>query len=425
MILFGRDLIVVGASAGGVQALTELLRGLPADLPAAVFVVVHTAPGNPGILPRILDRAGPLPCAHATDGERVRHGQVFVAPPDHHLLIKHAGRGKGARAGFTVRVVRGPKENGFRPAVDPLFRTAARVGGPRAVGVVLSGSLDDGTEGLMLIKKCGGTALVQDPAEATFPGMPASAVANVDVDQVLPVAAMPAVLMQLATEPLSEGASLMPAGNGEESDVAEIGDNSLAAGDLPGPPSGFTCPECSGALWELRAGKLMKFRCHVGHAYSTEGILAEHTRNLEASLWTALRALEESAALRRRMARRSRASNWHSLTQDYERQADDAEARAALIRRTLMSDEPETETIRAGGSPRPAWDGKLYGKPGARNGRPNGKRPGKHHVGRAKTARGAGAATTGAKGRPRATPSTKRRAAKGKPASTARRGQPT
>src|SRR2546423_8105811 len=143
----GRDIIVIGASAGGVQALTELWRALPADLPAAVFVVVHTSPSSPGILPMILDRAGPLSAAHASDDERIRHGHIFVAPPDHHLLVVKNDR---------VRIVRGPKENGFRPAADPLFRTAARVYGPRTVGVVLSGGLDDGTEGLELIKQYGG-----------------------------------------------------------------------------------------------------------------------------------------------------------------------------------------------------------------------------------------------------------------------------
>jgi len=248
----GRDIIVSGASAGGVQALQELARGLPHALPAAVFVVVHTSPTSPGILPQIIDRAGPLPCQHAGDGDEIRLGRIYVAPPDHHLLVK---RGR-------IRVTRGPKENGFRPAADPLFRTAARAFGPRVVGVVLSGGLDDGTEGLSLIKKLGGVALAQDPEEAPFPSMPASAVQNCDVDQVLRVGEMAAVLTQLALEHVPDGAERHQhvggdmsdtgarGGNGEVVDVAEGGDASLQTRDMPGPPSGFTCPECGGALWE-------------------------------------------------------------------------------------------------------------------------------------------------------------------------------
>jgi two-component system chemotaxis response regulator CheB len=400
----GRDLIVIGASAGGIQALTELLRGLPADLPAAVLVVVHTSPTSPGVLPQILDRAGPLRAAHAADGEPLRPGRVYVAPPDHHLLVKpadthgrpnprRARKGKPARdesdaaihraspddndrglPPLTLRIVRGPKENGFRPAVDPLFRTAARVGGARTVGVVLSGSLDDGTEGLALIKSYGGTALVQDPAEAHFPSMPASAIQYVEVDHVLPVAKIATALARLANQPLPEGASAMPQ-DAREADVAELGDASLLTGDLPVPPSGFTCPECGGALWELRAGELLKFRCHVGHAYSADALVAEQTRDLEASLWTALRALEESAGLRRRMAQRARRGTWPTIAEDYERQAEDAEARAALIRRTLMVEDPATETIRVERPPTPKWDSRLYGPNGKEGkGRPKSRR---------------------------------------------------
>lgn len=352
----GRDIIVIGASAGGVQALTEIMRGLPADLPAALFVVVHTSPTSPGVLPQILRRAGALTATHASDGAKIRHGHVFVAPPDHHLLIKDG----------TVRVVRGPKENGFRPAADPLFRTAARVCGPRTVGVVLSGGLDDGTEGLALIKQYGGVAIAQDPVEAAFPSMPASAIANVDVDHVVPAADMAALLARLATVPLPEGAPAMKGDNGKEPDVAEIGDASLWNKDLPGAPTGFTCPDCGGALWELRAGRLFKYRCHVGHAYTVEGLISEQARDLEAALWTALRALEESAALRRRMASRVRGGSMGKMALEYERQAADAEARAALIRRTLMSDDPVAEAEAAGekSPPRPRWDGRLYGKGG-------------------------------------------------------------
>ena len=177
----GHDMITIGASAGGVEALTELVRGLPVDLPASVFVSLHVPPHGTSMLPQILSRRGPLPAHHARDGEPIEPGRIYVAPPDLHLLI-HQG---------VVRLSRGPRENGFRPAIDPLFRTAARWHGPRVVGVILSGTLDDGTAGLLAIKERGGFAVVQDPDDALFPGMPRNAMDVVHVDHVLPASEHP------------------------------------------------------------------------------------------------------------------------------------------------------------------------------------------------------------------------------------------
>jgi two-component system chemotaxis response regulator CheB len=300
-----------------------------------VFVVMHTSPSSPGILPRILDRSGPLPCDHANDGDTIRKGRIYVAPPDHHLILKRD----------RVRITHGPRENAFRPAVDPLFRTAARAFNSRVVGVVLSGGLDDGTEGLLRIKQCGGIAVVQDPTEAIFPGMPANAVRHVDVDHVVPLAQIPAILTQYAKSPIPKGAAVMsqadcPSGDPERRDITEIGNAALTVGNMSDvPPSGFTCPECGGALWELTEGGLMRYRCHVGHGYSGEGLAVEHARKLEAALWTALRALEENSAIRRRMAERSKRQKWEALAGEYERQAKDSEERAALIREVLVSDD--------------------------------------------------------------------------------------
>ena len=270
--------IVVGASAGGVESLSRLVARLPADLPAAVFVVLHISASGPSVLPEILTRAGRLPAAHARDGEAIEPGRIYVAPPAHHLLVK-PGR---------VMVTRGPKENGARPAVDPLFRTAARSYGPWTIGVVLSGGLDDGTSGLMEVKRYEGVAAAQDPGEAIFPSMPASAIENVRVDYVLPLDQLGPLLARLAREPVpaEQGAAFMSRNNGaEQPDVAEVGTDALKSGDLSMPPSRFTCPECGGALWELENGRLLRYRCHVGHGYTADSLMAAQAEKLEDALW--------------------------------------------------------------------------------------------------------------------------------------------
>ncbi|HEY2586443.1 MAG TPA: chemotaxis protein CheB [Tepidisphaeraceae bacterium] len=224
----GRDVIVIGASAGGLQALEDLVGGLPKDLAASLFIVVHTSPTANGMLPQILTRHSRLPVEFAVDRTRIRPGHVYVARPDHHLLI----------APGQIRVTRGPKENGFRPAVDPLFRTAARTYGRRVVGVVLSGGLNDGTVGLSIIKHHGGIVICQDPADASFPSMPLSAVQNVEVDQILRAADISAALDELARTPIPrEVAAMATPRRNEQPDVAEEGSASLANNDRSYSPS--------------------------------------------------------------------------------------------------------------------------------------------------------------------------------------------
>lgn len=215
-----RDVIVVGTSAGGVEALRELAAALPPDLPASVLIVLHLSPGGPGLLPAILNRAGPLPAAHATDGEELRRGRIYVAPPDFHMLV----------ADGRLRLARGPRENLHRPAIDALFRSAAAAWGPRVIGVVLTGALDDGTAGLGAIKRTGGVAVVQDPEEAAYPSMPRSALRNVRVDHCVPLAEIPPLLDQLSREPLADGPAPVPPIDLE----MEVGGEDLRAGRAPG-----------------------------------------------------------------------------------------------------------------------------------------------------------------------------------------------
>lgn len=323
----GHDIIVVGASAGGVEALSALARALPAELPASLFVVLHFPAASTSVLPRILSRAGPLPAAHAKDGEAIRPGRIYIAHPDHHLLIRDG----------VVRLGHGPKENNHRPAVDPLFRSAARFYGPRVVGVVLSGTLDDGTAGLAAIKQFGGTALVQDPAEAMYGGMPRSALENVDVDHVLPVGEIAQLLGTLAREPAPEGrVGTVTEDMIKEDEMAEVDTAAFTDDERPGVPSAFSCPECSGVLWEMSNGEVVHFRCRVGHAYSAETLFSEQTDALEAALWMALRALEEKAELARRLLNRAEQRGFeHSATRARQQLAG-AEQSAGLVRGILL-----------------------------------------------------------------------------------------
>jgi two-component system chemotaxis response regulator CheB len=313
--------VVIGASAGGLEALKELVRNLPADFPAAVCVVMHTSPQSPAVLNDILTRAGRLAAVNATNGERLLDGRIYVAPPDHHLLVE-PGR---------VRVTRGPKENRFRPAIDPLFRSAAQVSGPAAIGVILTGNLDDGTAGLWAVKRLGGIAVVQHPDDASFPSMPLSALKHVNVDHVVPLSQMGALLTRLTrAQPF---ATPLPASNSIEIEVniAKTG-NALDAGvETLGGPSRYACPECHGVLLELKEGDRLRFRCHTGHAYSTESLLAALNEGIDESLWLGVRALEEGALLMSHLAAHMREQGDRDAA-SFARAAEDAHDRARRLR---------------------------------------------------------------------------------------------
>ena len=319
--------MVIGASAGGVPALLELASGLPRELPAALFVVVHSSPDSPGFLPQMVDRAGPLAADFAMDGAEIHPGRFHVAPPDRHLLLD----------GERMCVTRGPQENGFRPAVDPLFRTAARTLGPRVTGIVLSGGLNDGTHGLQEIKRHGGVAMVQHVDDAVVPSMPLSAIRHVEVDYVLPVREMPAVITRLASEPLK--GRTMARTRTARKDVAVRGTHALHQEKPAGTLAPFTCPACGGTLWESRDGKLLSFNCHVGHGFTAESLMANQDNGVETVLWSALRALEEKAALRRRMAEHARRGKLLPMVSSYERHAAEGERQANVLRAMLTQDD--------------------------------------------------------------------------------------
>jgi two-component system, chemotaxis family, protein-glutamate methylesterase/glutaminase len=333
----GKDCIVIGASAGGIEAIRVILAALPPDFAGSLFVVVHIAPDSPGVLDAIFDRSGPLTAVRAENGERILPGRVYVAPPDSHLLVEP---GK-------VCLTRGPRENRFRPAIDPLFRSAAQTYGPRVVGVILSGGLDDGVSGLWTVKQLGGTAIVQDPREAVAPSMPQSALQHVRVDHVVRVAEIAPLLLRLAATPAdAEEGGPMPEDVRIEVNIAKE-DNAEEAGVFRlGDASNYSCPECHGVLLQMRDAVPPRFRCHTGHAYTLESLLSEMDEAIEDSLWNAIRSLEERAMLMRQAAEHVRAAHQADAA-ELLRHAEQTQQRATLVRKAVLSEGRHSAMSRA------------------------------------------------------------------------------
>ncbi len=316
-----RDLVVAGASAGGVEALAALAAGLPADLPAAVVVVLHLPAGGTSALARILDRVCPLPVRNAADGVPLTEGIVYVAPPNHHLLVVD-GR---------LALSHGPTENGHRPAINALFRSAAIAAGPRVIGVMLSGVLDDGVAGLVSIVARGGLAVVQDPADAQYSGMPERVLEQLTTEYVMPAAKIGSVLGELTRQPVVTEPA--PAASQVRQDRA--GDEQPDDADGP-TANAFSCPDCQGVLLEVaEAGG--EYRCRVGHSWSADALLAAQGESLERALWTALRTLEEKRSLAERMRDKAMDRGGGPLVQRYQRMSEETHEAGLVLRRHLAS----------------------------------------------------------------------------------------
>jgi len=315
-------IVAIGASQGGVDALHALVSNMPADFPAAILVVLHIGAG-PSILPSLLNDLKRLPASHAMHDERIEAGHIYIAPPNHHLLVK---RGR-------LQLSRGPRENWTRPAIDPLFRSVAEEYGPDAVGVILSGNLSDGTVGLYEIKRRGGIAIVQDPGEAECPSMPLSALNNVAVDHCVPLSDLPALLVRL----VKEGKFRKPQGTGVH--AMEHSEERIER------PVAQTCPECGGAMREETVGNVTQFRCHIGHVLNAEVHAAAQLEILERQLSAVLRMLNERTELCRKLAEKHRAHGNPEAHAIWARAAEEARNREDAIRRMTEAEwiRPESQ----------------------------------------------------------------------------------
>jgi len=328
-----KRIVVIGGSSGAIEAMRVIARGLPAGFPAPVCMVVHMSPESPGTLDSILSQGAQVPCASAVTGARLRDGHIYVAPPDHHLLVE-----PGA-----LRLSKGPRENRCRPAVDPLFRSAAQVYGAGVIGVVLTGNLDDGTAGLWTIKRLGGVTIVQDPNEALFPSMPASALQHVPVDHVVPVQEIAPLLARLLLSPAGgETPDPAPASLEVEMKIA-AGQNAVDAGvEQIGEPSRFACPECHGVLLRMKEGGPSRFRCHTGHAYSAGSLVAAVNNGVEEALWAAVRSLEESALLMQQLSAPGQDEPTPGHAGEYREQGLAAHRHSEMVRQVLQLREAVT-----------------------------------------------------------------------------------
>jgi two-component system, chemotaxis family, protein-glutamate methylesterase/glutaminase len=305
MVVTNSMVIVIGASAGGMDALKKLVVQFPKDFPAPIFMVHHMSADSTGeVLVRVLNKSGSLACEHARDGQAFKSGTIYLAPSDQHMLLI---KGK-------TLVTKGARENRSRPAIDPLFRSAAVAYGNRVIGIILTGYLDDGTSGMMAIKRCGGVCIVQDPKDASYPDMPRSVIANVGVDYCVPIAEMGVLLSNLVRRKLSKNKKT-PEDIAIEAKIAQRVLSDLPSVEALGDQVPFNCPECGGVLWKMAEGKLLRYRCHTGHAFTSPVLLAQQTAKIEETLWVALRMFEERQNLLVTMSKNQGSKQLSSISQ--------------------------------------------------------------------------------------------------------------
>lgn len=334
-----RDIIVVGASAGGIAALTDFVKQLPEDFGGAIFIVLHISSHSPSNLPAILSRAGTLKARHPSDGEIMKPGTIYIAPPDHHILLDRK----------CILVKKGPRENRFRPSIDALFRSAAYVFQHRVVGIVLSGLLNDGTSGLWSIKRMGGIGIIQDPADAQFSSMPTNAMEYVQADYILPVSEMGSVLGKLMSRNIKRNAKSRK----REVELMKMEviiarqDNSFEMGIMKmGTLTPFTCPECHGVLVRLIEGQIVRFRCHTGHAFTASALLAELTTSVEEKMWEAMRGLEETTMLLKHIGIHFKQQGHHDMSAMFIQKSKVTATKAQIIHDSVFEQELLSEDLR-------------------------------------------------------------------------------
>jgi len=337
-----RYIITIGASAGGLNSVIELMAGVTEEMDAAVFVVLHASNfAYTGAVVQRLQKNSVFTCKLAEHNENIQSKHLYLAVPDQHLLIK---RGK-------VLLGRGPVENRYRPSIDVLFRSAAVAYTSRVIGIILTGLLEDGTTGMQIIKECGGTCIVQDPDEAEYPDMPKSVLRFVNVDYCTTLQRIGIILQEKVRNGVP-GPAPVPAHIAKEAEIAErvvIGIENMEA---LGERSAYSCPDCGGGLWEIKEGGLTRFRCYTGHMYTADELQESKRRELENTFWVALRILEERRNLLSKMAEEEKSKGWEHSARHKAERADELEVHIERIKEILFhaTDDPEPTLLQLNGS---------------------------------------------------------------------------
>jgi two-component system chemotaxis response regulator CheB len=318
------QIVVIGTSAGGLNALTQLISQLQANFPAPILVVQHiSADATGNVLVESLNKFSQIKCTHAESGTKLKPGHLYVAPSDHHLMVD---------SGHKILVTKGAQENRSRPAIDPLFRSAAVEFGNRVIAILLTGYLDDGTAGMKVVQRCGGICIVQDPADADYPDMPQNALNQLKPDYCLPVIEMGGLLYQLMDRKISQ-VKAIPEDILIEANIAKRVLSDLPSVNALGEQVPFNCPGCGGVLWMVDNGISMRYRCHTGHAYTAAALLAEQTKKIEETMWVALRMFEERRNLLTTMAEQQSGAAGRSALE----RANESDVHIGRIKAILMS----------------------------------------------------------------------------------------
>jgi two-component system chemotaxis response regulator CheB len=325
-------IVVIGASAGGQEAICKLIAQLPGNLNAAIFIVMHISRhGLENFLVQRLQKCTVLPCSSAVDGQSIERGHIYIGPPDHHLIVT---------SGF-MHLRKGPQENRWRPSIDVLFRSAAVYYNSRAIGIILTGLLYDGTSGMQAIKSSGGTCIVQDPREADYPDMPQSVLENTMVDYILPVTRISEAIEEIITGKTISGIEV-PESIKAEAALIERSVTNIEDTDNLGNHTVYTCPDCGGSLWEIKEGEQTRYRCHIGHAYSEKDLLKKKFESINDTLWVALRMMEERKNLLNKISRQDQTKNLHMLAKLHTERARELEVHINNLKELLFNMRPES-----------------------------------------------------------------------------------
>jgi two-component system chemotaxis response regulator CheB len=321
-----KNIIVIGASAGGFKAVTQLVDNLPAGLPVAIFIVIHMSKQSQApVIVQSLQKLTSYKCQVAADNEDIKAGYIYLAPADQHLLLKTD----------KMRLLHGPHENRWRPSIDVLFRSAAASYGSQVTGVILSGLLDDGTSGMSAIKRSGGVCIVQEPSEAEYDEMPFNVINNVPVDHRVLVQDMGYIIADVVSKP--SASVTIPEDVKIEADITERLVSDINELQKLGTHSNYTCPDCGGGLWEIETNGYKRYRCHTGHVYTDLNLLEKQGEQMEESIWISIRMLEERRNLLLNMAERSKDNATAGLTADYHRRADELGVHVERLKSFLIS----------------------------------------------------------------------------------------